>query len=150
MAKEIERKFRVVDLSCLALAERVYHIEQAYLSVEPTVRLRLRDDEAFITIKGKSEDAGLSRGEWEYSIPVREAREMMALAMGRCLVKKRYLIPYEGHIWEVDVFEGAYEGLVLAELELSHTEERFACPPWLGEELTGQPEYYNAYMALQS
>lgn len=148
MAQEIERKFRVTDTSCLALAERVHHIQQAYLSVEPTVRLRLRDEEAFITIKGRSSDSGLSRDEWEYPLPAEDAREMMSLAIGRCLTKTRYIIPYEGHTWEVDVFAGDYEGLVMAEIELAEVGEAFALPPWVGEELTGRPEYYNASMAL--
>lgn len=150
MAQEIERKFRVLDTACLSEAVRVYHIEQAYLSTEPTVRLRLRDDEAFMTIKGASQDQGLSRTEWEYPLPFEDARAMMSLAVGCRLVKKRYLIPYEGHTWEVDVFEGDYKGLVLAEIELSSTDEFFVRPPWLGEELTGRPEYYNAAMALAS
>lgn len=148
MAKEIERKFLVTSDIFKASASAVHHIEQAYLSVRPTVRLRLRDDEAFITIKGKSSVSGLSRDEWEYSIPLAEAREMISLAIGQPIIKERYIVPYAGKTWEVDVFDGAYEGLMLAELELTSEDEHFERPDWLGEEVSGQPEYYNASMAL--
>lgn len=149
MAIEIERKFLVTNKDFIASATAKHTIAQAYLSVRPTIRLRLRDDEAFITIKGASTDGGLSRGEWEYSIPTSEAREMMRLARGRVIEKERYIVPYAGHNWEVDIFHGDYEGLIMAELELSDIDEAFVSPPWLGEEVTGKPEYYNASMALK-
>ncbi|MDY5858846.1 MAG: CYTH domain-containing protein [Porphyromonas sp.] len=148
MALEIERKFLVRDESFIAEATSSSLIAQAYLSVRPTVRLRLRDEEAYITIKGASHDGGLSRSEWEYTIPVDEAREMMRLAHGRVVEKRRYIVPHAGHEWEVDVFVGDYEGLILAELELSSGDEDFVLPPWVAEEVTGEPQYYNAAMAL--
>lgn len=148
MAIEIERKFLVTNRDFIGQATAKHTIAQAYLSVRPTVRLRLRDDEAFITIKGASTDGGLSCGEWEYPIPVAEAREMMRLAHGRVIDKERYIVPHAGHLWEVDVFHGDYEGLIMAELELSDADEAFDPPSWLGEEVTGKPEYYNASMAL--
>lgn len=149
MAKEIERKYLVLSEAFKASATAIHHIEQAYLSVRPTVRLRLRDDEAFITIKGKSNTSGLSRDEWEYSIPLAEAREMMSLAIGQPIIKERYIVPYAGKTWEVDVFHGAYEGLMLAELELLSEDESFERPAWLGEEVTGITKYYNTSMALK-
>ncbi len=148
MAKEIERKFLVKTKDFLLLANKSYRIEQAYLATNPTVRVRVRDDEAFLTLKTASQDGGLSRDEWEYAIPLEDAREMMRHAKGRCIIKTRYLVEYEGHTWEVDVFEGEYEGLMLAEIELSSLSESFVLPPWVGEEVTGQVAYYNAHMAL--
>lgn len=150
MAKEIERKYLVTNEDFKKQATQVYHIEQAYLSVQPTIRLRIRDKEAFITIKGASSNNGLSRDEWEYSIPLAEAQEMMSLAKGRKIIKKRYLVPDDDLTWEVDVFEGDYAGLIIAELELDS--ERTTCthfPQWVGEEVTGQSKYYNASMALR-
>lgn len=148
MAKEIERKYLVTSLEAIKDAIAVYHIEQAYLSVRPVVRLRIRDEEAFITIKGKSAPGGISRDEWEYALPPSDAREMMSMALGQRLIKERYLVPYEGHTWELDVFRGAYEGLCLAEIELSDEAETFALPPWVGDEVTGQVAYHNATLAL--
>lgn len=150
MIKEIERKFLVQNHDFKTLATQVYHIEQAYLSTQPTIRLRIRDTQAFITVKGASSPDGLSRYEWEYSIPLVEAQEMMSLAQGQRIVKERYIVPHGDHIWEVDVFSGTYDGLIVAEIELTYEEEAFAYPSWLGEEVTGQAQYYNAYMALAS
>lgn len=148
MGREIERKYLVRDQSFLEAASGKSRIAQAYLSVRPTVRLRIRDEQAYITIKGASHDGGLSRSEWEYAIPVEEAREMMSLACGNVIEKCRYIVPYAGHEWEVDVFGGAYEGLILAELELERVDEPYELPSWVGEEVTGDARYYNAAMAL--
>lgn len=149
MAREIERKFLVTSLDFKAQAVQVYHIEQAYLSVRPTIRLRVRDEEAFITIKGASRVGGFARDEWEYPIPMAEAREMMSLKQGKAIIKDRYIVPYQGHRWEVDIFAGEYEGLILAELELASEDEVFEIPHWLGQEVTGDTRYYNAAMALR-
>lgn len=148
MATEIERKFLVQSTDFLSSAVCTYHIEQAYLSISPTIRLRVRDEEAFLTIKTPSLDGGLSRNEWEYAIPLSEAREMMLHALGRPIIKRRHIVPYAGHIWEVDVFGGELEGLVLAEIELERVDEVFALPPWLGREVSGDAEYYNSHLAL--
>lgn len=145
---EIEHKYLVVDESFRAQATKVYHIEQGYLATRPTVRVRIRDEEAFLTIKGASDSSGLMRDEWEYEIPVAEARELMKLCSGRTLVKDRYLVPYAGHTWEVDVFLGRHEGLTLAELEVERADETYELPPWAGLEVTGDRRYYNATMAL--
>lgn len=147
---EIEHKYLVVGEGFRDFATRVYHIEQGYLSTRPTVRVRIRDEEAFLTIKGASDPSGLMRDEWEYKIPVAEACELMKLCSGRTLVKDRYLVPYAGHTWEVDVFLGRHEGLTLAELEVEHADETYELPPWIGQEVTGDRRYYNATMAFTS
>lgn len=146
---EIEHKFLVSDSSFVDEAIRVHHIEQGYISVRPTVRVRLRDKEAFLTIKGPSDPTGLMREEWEYPIPLEEAKGLMRLCGKRLVVKDRYIVPHEGHEWEVDVFSGRHSGLILAELEVGSAHEVFSRPAWLGEEVTGDRRYYNATMALQ-
>lgn len=148
MGKEIERKFLVRSEDFKTQATRVYQIKQGYLKHhDPTVRLRLRDQEAFLTIKGQSADDGLSREEWEYSIPLTDAEEMIRLCE-HAIIKERYLVPYGEHTWEVDVFHGRHEGLILAELELAHPDAPFASPDWLGQEVTGDIRYYNASLSL--
>lgn len=144
---EIERKYLVKDRSFEGEAIVVKHIEQGYLGVCPIVRIRIQDVEAYMTIKGPSDELGLMRTEYEYAIPLEDARQMMTLIQGVEIVKDRYLVPYRGHMWEVDVFAGAHEGLVVAEVELSSEAEAFELPPWLGEEVTGQTKYYNASLA---
>lgn len=145
---EIEHKHLVVSDAFRQDAVRVHHIEQGYLSILPTVRIRIRDSEAFITIKGPTDPTGLSREEYEYAIPLAEARALIGLCEGRTLIKDRYLVPHQGNLWEVDVFAGRHSGLVLAELEVPSLETTYPLPDWAGEEVTGQPQYYNAYMAL--
>lgn len=148
MAKEIERKFLVRDKRFLTMACAHQHIEQGYLSAgSPTVRIRIKDDEAFITIKGPSDPTGLSRDEWEYRITLDDAQELLSLCAGRRIVKDRYLVPHAHHTWEVDCFHGAHEGLIIAEVELKTSDEVIEYPDWLGEEVTGDPRYYNAYLA---
>ena len=147
MATEIERKFLVRDPeAALRDAVRAYSISQGYISSGNgrTVRVRLRDDEGFLTIKGPSLDGGLSRYEWEQRISGSDARDLMTLCPEPPLVKTRYLVPFEGHTFEVDVFHGENEGLVVAEVELGSADEQFGRPAWLGEEVTGQRRYYNA------
>ncbi len=144
---EIEHKYLVLSEAFRSEATRIYHIEQGYLSLRPTVRVRIRDEEAFMTIKGPSDSSGLMRQEYEYPIPLSDAQALMALCSDRTIVKDRYLVPYQGHTWEVDVFAGRHAGLVLAEIEVASVEEDYVLPDWIGEEVTGQPQYYNAYMA---
>lgn len=147
-ALEIERKFLVCSDSFLAEATQAEAIDQGYLHEGlPTVRVRLRGTSAFLTIKGASDPTGLVRSEYEYPIPVNDARELLELAGAGRLTKTRYLVPYAGHTWEVDVFHGALQGLRLAELELSDPAETFDLPPWVGEEVTGDPRYYNSTLA---
>lgn len=148
MALEIERKF-LVKGEFRSDAESSSHIAQGYICNEPerTVRVRIRDDKAYITIKGPSSEDGLCRFEWEKEIAVDEAKELLKLAVDLPIDKTRFIVPFAGHAFEVDVFHGANEGLVLAELELAQSDEPFARPVWLGAEVTGDKRYYNAYLA---
>ncbi len=145
MATETERKF-LVKSKFRHLAIREIKIVQTYLTIDPekTIRLRTADDKAFITIKNRPSGKSISRGEWEFPIPLEDAIEMMSLCLPGKIVKSRFLIPSGRHTWEVDVFHDKNEGLVIAEIELSEEEEHFEKPEWLGEEVTGKPEYYNA------
>lgn len=110
--------------------------------------MRVRGDKGFLTIKGHSSEDGLSRYEWEKEISVTEAVELMALCGSGVIDKTRYLVPFGKHTYEVDVFHGANEGLVLAEIELSDEQEAFEMPSWLGEEVTGDVRYYNSMLSL--
>ncbi len=145
---EIERKFLVKD-DFSPYVTGTDRIVQAYLIAEEkrTVRIRIKGEKAFLTIKGAANKNGFSRIEFEYPIPVTDAEEMLKLAQPGCIEKERHYIPYKGHLFEVDVFHGKYEGLVIAELELQSEEEEFEKPDWLGEEVTGDERYYNAYLA---
>ena len=143
---EIERKFLVADPSVVD-GRPGSVIRQGYLSREPsrTVRVRRRGDQGFITIKGAN--VGARRSEWEYEIPAAEADEMMALCEGPILDKTRYLIDVAGRTWEVDVFRGANEGLVMAEVELDAEDAVVELPAWAGLEVTDDPRYYNANLS---
>ena len=144
---EIEHKF-LVSGPYKHLATDISHIVQGYLSDDPkrTVRIRIRDDEAFITIKGPSSSDGLSRLEWEQPIPLDQARQLLALCLPGTIDKHRHIVPYEGHRWEVDEFHGHLEGLTLAELEVPSADTEFVAPPFLGPEVTGDPRYYNSQL----
>lgn len=144
MSLEIERKFLVKDRGFEALATAQSQISQGYLSreAERTVRVRLRDGKGFITIKSKNR--GAVRGEWEYEIPERDARELLTLCEGRVISKTRYLVPWQGMTWEVDVFGGDLSGLILAEIELPSADAVFTAPPFVGQEVTGNQRYYNS------
>jgi adenylate cyclase len=145
MATETERKFLVKgEFRHLAAGE--LKITQAYLSVDPskTIRIRITDDKAYITIKSRIAGKSISRNEWEFPVPVSDAREMMKICLEGLIVKTRYLIPSGRHTIEVDVFHDKNEGLVIAEIELSSEDEKFEIPEWLGEEVTGNPSYYNS------
>ena len=143
--QEIERKFLVKrDGAFKGVAVSASEIAQGYMSVKgATVRIRLRDEKAYLTIKGPSEDGGLSRYEFEREIPVEDAREMLKLCKGGLIEKTRYLVPYGGHTFEVDEFKGDNEGLLFAEVELSSVDEAFEKPEWLGPEVTGDRHFYN-------
>jgi CYTH domain-containing protein len=145
MATETERKFIVKD-EFIHLAVKEMEITQAYLSIDPekTIRIRIADKEAFITIKGRSKGKSFTRSEWEFPIPISDANEIMSLCIPGKILKTRYLIPSGDHTYEVDVFHGKNEGLIIAEIELSAEDELFEKPDWLGEEVTGNPQYYNA------
>lgn len=143
--QEIERKFLVKrDGAFKASASSASEIAQGYMDVNgATVRIRLRDDKAFLTIKGPSKDGGLSRYEFEREISTEDAKEMLKLCQGGLVEKTRYLVPYGGHTFEVDEFKGANEGLLFAEVELASADEDFAKPEWLGPEVTGDRHFYN-------
>lgn len=149
--KEIERKYLVRDMSFREMATERRHIEQGYLSRKPeaTVRVRIADDKAYITVKGRNE--GAVRDEWEYQIPVDDARLMLErCSEGAAIAKTRYVVPYAGFTWEVDVFEGALQGLIVAEIELPDADAVFAVPPFVGDEVTGDPRYFNSNLTTFS
>jgi len=145
MATETERKF-LVKGEFRHLAIREISILQCYFSIDPykTIRLRIADNKAFLTIKGRPQKDSITRNEWEFQIPFSDATDMMKICLPGKIVKTRYLIPSGIHTFEVDVFHEKNEGLVIAEIELSAEDEQFEKPDWLGEEVTGNPNYYNA------
>lgn len=144
---EIERKFLVLDDSYKALATSKSRIRQGYIPSSATVRIRLRDEEGFLTVKGASTADGLRRLEVEKSLTKAEAEALFSLCDSRQIDKTRWLVPNGRHTIEVDEFHGANEGLVLAEIELSAENEPYERPAFLGEEVTGDPRYYNSYIA---
>ena len=145
--REIERKFLISDDSFTAQATSSNRIAQGYIcSRKVTARVRIYGKSAFITFKGKSKDGGLSRFEFEREIPVRCAELLLARCSGR-VEKVRYIVPYQGYTWEVDIFEGENEGLALAEVELSNTEEQPPLPSWIWKEVTEDFHYRNSYLA---
>ena len=147
MAVEIERKFRTNGVDFLANQEGERLI-QGYLSHDPraTVRLRVQGDRAWLTIKGKTH--GASRSEFEYPIPTADAHAMLKEMCPEGVIDKtRYRIRVGEHVWEVDEFHGDNRGLVVAEVELDSEDQPFERPPWLGEEVTGDPRYYNSALS---
>lgn len=146
--QEIERKFLVSkDGKFKTMASSHSHIQQGYMQCKgATVRIRLRDDKAYLTIKGPSRNGGLSRYEFEREIPVADAQEMMGLCHGGVVDKTRWLVPFEGHLFEVDEFHGANEGLLFAEVELKDEAETFLRPSFLGPEVTGNRHFYNSHL----
>src|SRR5690606_15765182 len=146
---EIERKFSVKSTNFLANAKESYKITQGYLNTDKnrTVRVRIKGNKGFITVKGISSANGLSRFEWEKEILVDDANALLMLCEDFVIDKTSYLIPFGSVVFEVDVFEGANEGLVIAEVELETTDQQFDKPEWLGEELTGDERFYNAYLS---
>lgn len=146
MAVEIERKFLVEGRAFEQQASEKTHMIQGYLSSVPerSVRVRIAGHEAFLTIKGKSSASGATRFEWEREIDVTDARQLLAIAEPGVIDKTRHLVPVGAHVFEVDVFHGDNLGLVMAEVELGDENEDFDRPEWLGEEVTGDPDYYNA------
>ena len=145
---EIERKF-LVQGEYKSLAHNVTRIEQGYIASGNgrTVRVRIRDDKGFLTIKGPSDAAGLGRFEWEKEISADEARALLSIAEPGIISKSRYLITgQDGHLWEVDEFYGENEGLTMAEIELSAADEAFVRPSFIGREVTGDRRFYNSHM----
>ncbi|HEX3440924.1 MAG TPA: CYTH domain-containing protein [Pseudolabrys sp.] len=148
MASEIERKFLVTGDGWKAQADRGKALVQAYLAStdKASIRVRIVDDaEAVITLK--SAGSGTSRSEFEYSIPVADARELMKLRRGRVIEKSRYTVAAGRLKWEIDAFGGDLAGLVIAEIELASADSAFDRPLWLGREITGDKRYYNDSLA---
>jgi adenylate cyclase len=148
MALEIERKYLVADDSWQEQVDSSSSIMQGYLAstARLTVRVRLRGDAAFLTIKGAT--TGVTRTEFEFPIDVADARAMLqTLATGPVIEKVRHIVPVGDHRWEVDVFAGDNEGLVLAEVELSSPQEHFVVPSWAGSEVSDDPRYFNVNLA---
>lgn len=146
MAKEIERTFLVDDDSYKEMAILTVHILQGYLNRDPerTVRVRILNDSAFLTVKGKTQ--GCERDEFEYEVPLEDGLQMMNLCYGRILNKTRYIVPFEGYTWEVDEYHGDLEGLVVTEVEMKSAKDKVTLPPFAGREVTGDPKYYNSQL----
>lgn len=147
MAQEIERKF-LVNGEFKSEAQKATRITQGYLSSVPerTVRVRIKGDKGFITIKGIGSDSGASRYEWEKEIPVAEVDELLKICEPGVIDKTRFLVKAGPHTFEVDEFYGENEGLTVAEVELSAEDESFEKPLWLGQEVTGDVKYYNSML----
>lgn len=147
---EIERKYLVTSDSYKQMAVARYHICQGYISREKTgtVRIRITDDKAYLTIKGKPAAGHFARYEWEKEIDVQEAKELMHLCQGTIIDKTRWIVPAaeDGLKWEIDEFHGKHAGLTLAEIELTSEEQEVAKPDFVGEDVTSDPRYYNANM----
>lgn len=146
---EIERKFSVKSTTFLANAKKSYKIKQGYLNSDKnrTVRVRIKGEKGFITVKGLSSANGLERFEWEKEISLPDAEALMLLCEDFIIDKTRYIVLNGDSVFEVDVFEGLNSGLIIAEIELQTADEHFFKPDWLGDELTGDIRFYNAYLS---
>ncbi|WP_340076996.1 CYTH domain-containing protein [Leptobacterium sp. I13] len=146
---EIERKFLVSSEGYKETAIKTVRITQGFLNTDPerTVRVRIKEDKGYIAVKGKTNASGLTRFEWEKEIPHEEATELMKLCEAFVIDKIRYEVPFINHLFEVDVFLGDNEGLVVAEVELISEAEKFSKPKWLGGEVTGDIKYYNSQLS---
>lgn len=156
MGIEIERKFLVTGNGWRDAAHKVVPMAQGYINdqaamdsgaMKASVRVRIAGDEAFLNLK--SRELGHTRQEYDYAIPVDDARGLLALCVGGMVDKRRHYVAHEGHLWEVDEFLGDNAGLVVAEIELSSADEVFARPDWLGAEVTDASRYYNLALATR-
>ncbi|MBB4126427.1 adenylate cyclase [Xanthomonas translucens] len=154
MPIEIERKFLVTGDGWRAAAHRVIPMAQGYINDQAamdsgaqkaSVRVRIQDQEAFLNLK--SRELGHTRQEFEYPLPLDDARALLALCVGGLIDKRRHLVQHQGHLWEVDEFLGDNAGLVVAEIELESADEAFAKPDWIGAEVTDDARYYNLALA---
>ena len=145
---EIERKF-LVNKTLWQAPDKGCYFQQGYLAEKGcTLRVRIAEDKAYLTIKGKTE--GISRAEFEYEIPLEDARRLMKLCLYPPIEKIRYKVEVGDKIWEVDEFLGAHQGLLMAEVELQSEDETFEMPIWAGKEVTGDARYYNSSLSKQS
>ena len=144
MALEIEHKYLVKNDSYKELAAASFVISQGYLCRDPerTVRVRIKDGKGYITVKGKN--SGFVREEFEYGVPYEDAVNMLKMCVPPILEKTRYIVPFCGNNWEIDEFAGSNCGLVTAEIELSSADEEYKIPDFIGEDVTGNPKYYNS------
>lgn len=148
MAEEIERKFLVKSDAWRTAVTGSSALRQGYLSTsaKATVRIRIFDDErAVLTLKGPT--SGISRAEFEYDVPLPDGLALIEMARPNVVEKRRYLVPHGGLIWEVDVFEGAHQGLVMAEVELASADQAVALPDWAGQEVSHDDRYFNASLS---
>ena len=146
---EIERKFLVRDNTFVDEAYMKRRIVQGYICSDKgrSVRVRIRDNEGFLTIKSATNERGWSRYEFETPIPLNDAEELMGLCLPGIIDKIRHYIKVGSHIWEVDIFHGENEGLIMAEIELESEEDSFEIPLWAGQEVSGDAKYYNSMLA---
>ena len=149
--QEHERKFLITSLDFQKESKKIVSIKQGFLQNAPErlVRIRITGDRGLITIKGLASPDGISRKEWEYEIPVADAAALLNLCIKPILTKERYLVPKGKHTYEVDVFHGENEGLIIAEIELNNPQEEFSKPEWLGNEVTGDIRYYNVSLVTK-
>lgn len=148
MAEEIERKFLLRNDDWRRSVVAIHDYRQGYMANTErcSIRVRLSSGRAHINIKGAT--LTIRRREYDYEIPYEDGLEMLeAFCEGAIVEKRRHIVEYEGHRWEIDVFIGDNAGLVMAEIELDAIDEAFARPPWLGEEVSDDPRYYNVYLA---
>lgn len=147
--QEIERKFLVKSEAFKIEASASTSISQGFLNADKarTVRVRLTDDKAFLTIKGETSRSGMSRLEWETEIPVEDAKTLLTLCEPGVIEKRRYYIQHGEHTFEVDEFYGENQGLIIAEVELQTEQDVIQRPDWLGSEVTGEVKYYNAMLS---
>ena len=146
---EIERKFLVVSDAFMTEAFGQNRIVQGYLSSVPerTVRVQIKGEKGFLTVKGKGNESGMSRLEWENEIPLNEAELLLSICEKGVIDKIRYEVKKGNNVFEIDVFSGENDGLIIAEIELISESETFEKPDWLGEEVTNNEKYYNAYLS---
>lgn len=149
MGYEIERKFLVTG-AYKPHAHHHYLMKQGYLSLSgiSVVRVRVKGEKGYLTVKGSVGEGGITRREWEYEVPLQDAEEMLLLCEDAVIEKTRYLVRVGKHTFEVDEFAGENEGLLIAEVELENEEESFEKPDWLGAEVTGNVRYYNSYLSI--
>jgi adenylate cyclase len=148
MAQEIERKFLVKNDDFKKESFKNTKIVQGFLSTVPerTVRIRIKGDKGFITVKGIGNESGTSRFEWEKEISIEDATDLLKISEPGVIDKTRFNVTSGGHIFEVDEFYGENDGLIVAEVELTAEDENFTKPSWLGKEVTGQVKYYNSML----
>ncbi|MCB0399286.1 MAG: CYTH domain-containing protein [Winogradskyella sp.] len=151
MNVEIERKFLVTSNNFKKEAVKSFKIKQGFLNSHKarTVRVRLKNDKGYLTVKGKSSDDGLARFEWETEITKQEAEQLLALCEDGLIDKSRYEVNFGNHTFEIDEFFGCNKGLIIAEVELRSKNENFEKPYWLGKEVTGDVRYYNSQLSKQ-